>query len=104
MTIAPQLSLTRAGGAAPPHERARQFFAEEFLSRSHPAARELREVEGVAMTESENDSCFVLLNKATFHVKHFDENPRIAAPFLTTFKKLAAISARRILDSSLRSE
>jgi hypothetical protein len=29
-------------------------------------------------------------------VKHFDENPSIAAPFSTTFKKLAAISARRL--------
>jgi hypothetical protein len=56
------------------------------------------------MTGSKNDSCFVLLNNPTFHVKHFDENPSIAAPFPTTFKKLAAISARRIRDSSLRSE
>jgi hypothetical protein len=28
-------------------------------------------------------------------VKHFDENPSIAAPFLTTFKKIAA---KRALD------
>jgi hypothetical protein len=44
------------------------------------------------MTESENDSRFVLLNCGTFHVKRFGENTSIAAPFLSRSKKLAAIA------------
>jgi hypothetical protein len=44
------------------HEPARQFIAEEFQSRGPFAELALSEVEGVAMTESKNDSRFVLLN------------------------------------------
>jgi len=56
------------------------------------------------MTGAKNDSCFVLLNQGTFHVKHFCEKFQQLSTIFDLFSKNDRHCARQIRDSSLRSE